>query len=34
MTLFSRVASDNEEFKDALRKHFGGEEDPATLERL
>ena len=34
MTLFSRVASDNEEFKHALGKHFGGEEDPATLERL
>jgi uncharacterized protein (DUF1810 family) len=34
MTLFSEVASDNEEFLLALRKYFGGQPDPATLERL
>lgn len=34
MTLFASVASDNEVFKDALDKYFGGERDPLTLERL
>jgi uncharacterized protein (DUF1810 family) len=34
MTLFASVASDNQVFKDALRKYFGGELDPLTLERL
>jgi uncharacterized protein (DUF1810 family) len=34
MTLFTSVVSDNEVFKDALDKYFGGEPDPLTLERL
>jgi uncharacterized protein (DUF1810 family) len=34
MTLFARVAADNKVFNAALRKYFGGEPDPATLERL
>jgi len=34
MTLFARLASDNADFKHALRKYFGGEEDPTTLDRL
>ena len=34
MTLFATVASDNQVFKDALEKYFGGEPDPLTLERL
>ena len=34
MTLFASVASDNEVFRDALDKYFGGEPDPLTLERL
>ncbi len=34
MTLFARVAPDDADFKDALRKYFGGKEDPATIERL
>lgn len=35
MTLFSRVAPDDEQvFDAALRKYFGGEPDPATLELL
>src|SRR5579872_4597130 len=33
MTLFARVASDNQVFNDALQKYFGGEPDPLTLER-
>ncbi len=33
MTLFARVASDKEEFMQALSKYFGGREDPATIER-
>ena len=33
MTLFAR-ASDAPEFRRALEKYFGGEEDTATLERL
>jgi len=34
MTLFASVASDNQVFKDALDKYFGGEPDPLTLDRL
>ena len=34
MTLFASVASDNQIFKDALDKYFGGESDPVTSERL
>jgi len=34
LTLFARVAADNEVFRSALKKYFGGELDPLTLERL
>ncbi len=34
MTLFGSVASDKRVFEEALRKYFGGEPDPLTLERL
>jgi uncharacterized protein (DUF1810 family) len=34
MTLFAYVAADNQVFYEALRKYFGGEPDPLTLERL
>ncbi len=34
MTLFARATEDNQVFLEALRKYFGGEEDPRTLERL
>ena len=34
MTLFASVAMDNKDFTDALDKFYGGEADPATLERL
>jgi uncharacterized protein (DUF1810 family) len=34
MTLFASVTSDNQVFKDALKKYFGGELDPFTLKRL
>ena len=34
MTLFRAVAGDGEIFLSALRKYFGGEMDPKTLERL
>ena len=34
MTLFASVAPDDQVFKDALDKYFGGEPDPLTLERL
>lgn len=34
MTLFASVASDKQVFEDALRKYFGGEMDPLTLEKL
>ncbi len=34
MTLFSIVTPDNQVFKDALQKYFGGEPDRLTLERL
>ena len=34
MTLFASVTADNKDFTDALEKFYGGEADPATLERL
>ena len=34
MTLFGAVADDSQVFLTALRKYFGGEMDPKTLERL
>ena len=34
MTLFARVAPDDQVFNEALQKYFGGEPDPSTLERL
>lgn len=34
MTLFAQVAPDEPVFQRALQKYFGGEADPATLERL
>jgi uncharacterized protein (DUF1810 family) len=34
MTLFACVATENQVFKEALDKYFGGEPDPLTLERL
>jgi uncharacterized protein (DUF1810 family) len=34
MTLFAHATPDNRVFIDALQKYFGGEFDPATLERL
>lgn len=34
MTLFARATPDNAEFRAALAKYFGGEEDGKTLERL
>lgn len=34
MTLFAHSTSDNQVFKDALQKYFGGGFDPFTLERL
>ena len=34
MTLFAQLATDNQVFKDALEKYFGGEPDPQTLEKL
>ena len=34
MSLFASVAPDNQIFKEALRKYFGGEMDPLTLQRL
>ena len=34
LTLFSRVAADNEIFTRALQKYFGGEPDPLTLEKI
>ena len=34
MTLFMLVTSENAVFKEALRKYFGGELDPLTVERL
>jgi uncharacterized protein (DUF1810 family) len=34
MTLFARGAPDEPVFRAVLERYFGGEEDPATLERL
>jgi uncharacterized protein (DUF1810 family) len=34
MSLFTSVTPDNQIFKDALQKYFGGELDRLTLERL
>lgn len=34
MTLFAKVADQNEEFEAALETHFGGKEDEMTLARL
>ena len=34
MTLFAHVAPGNGVFQEALQKYFGGQPDPATLERL
>lgn len=34
MTLFAHVTPDNQAFLDALRKYFGGEYDPRTLDKL
>lgn len=34
MTLFAHATADNEVFVAALRKYFGGEPDPLTLERI
>jgi uncharacterized protein (DUF1810 family) len=34
MTLFANATSDNQVFRDALQKYFGGELDRLTLERL
>jgi uncharacterized protein (DUF1810 family) len=34
MSLFASVAPENQIFRDALQKYFGGELDPLTLQRL
>lgn len=34
LTLFSKAAPDDQVFRDALEKYFGGQEDSATLARL
>lgn len=34
MTLFARTASENQVFKDALKKYFAGEPDRRTIDRL
>ena len=34
MTLFACATADNQIFKDAIQKYFGGELDPITVERL
>lgn len=34
MTLFAAVADDPEPFEAALKRYYGGEPDPKTLERL
>jgi uncharacterized protein (DUF1810 family) len=34
MTLFAHATADNQVFVDALRKYFGGADDPLTLDRL
>jgi uncharacterized protein (DUF1810 family) len=34
MTLFANATPDNQVFLDALKKYFGGQFDPLTMERL
>jgi uncharacterized protein (DUF1810 family) len=34
MTLFASVTAENQIFREALQKYFGGEPDPLTMERL
>ena len=34
MTLFAHATSDDQIFRDALKKYCNGEDDPSTLERL
>jgi uncharacterized protein (DUF1810 family) len=34
MTLFSNTGGENQVFKDALQKYFGGKPDQMTIERL
>jgi uncharacterized protein (DUF1810 family) len=34
ITLFATATTDNQIFKDALEKYFGGKLDPLTMERL
>lgn len=34
MTLFAHVAGEGSPFAEALRKYFGGQPDPLTIERL
>jgi uncharacterized protein (DUF1810 family) len=34
ITLFAAATADNQIFKDALEKYFGGKLDPLTIERL
>jgi uncharacterized protein (DUF1810 family) len=34
MTLFTHATDDNADFRGVLDKFYGGEEDPATVERL
>jgi uncharacterized protein (DUF1810 family) len=34
VSLFARAANDNDVFLEALRKYFGGEADPRTLELI
>jgi uncharacterized protein (DUF1810 family) len=34
ISLFARATPDNEVFLEALRKYFGGEPDPQTLQRI
>jgi uncharacterized protein (DUF1810 family) len=34
MTLFAQASAEDQVFVDALRKYFGGERDPLTLERV
>ena len=34
MTLFARATDDNTDFRAVLDKHYGGEDDPATVELL
>lgn len=34
MTLFARATDDDADFRSVLDRYYGGEEDPATVERL